>query len=196
MRLLEIHRAYEGNFISTYVLKYLTDKGIKRYEMNSRQGTRHFGGELTPETLGNSNPTSITLICFNKSRDKVLILTEFRLGINKFVHNFVTGFIDEGETIEQAAARELKEETDLDLISIDEVLPPDYICAPICDDKTSLVVCTADGIPKHIVDSNEDTNPMWVDKHKAKEILRAGKFSCSGRVSTFLYTWAVLGNKR
>ena len=45
--------------------------------------------------------------------DKILLSRVFRLAVNKWVYNFPAGLIDEGETVERAAIRELQEETGL-----------------------------------------------------------------------------------
>ena len=42
--------------------------------------------------------------------DLVLLQKEFRMATNNWVYNFPAGLIDEGETPEEAAIRELKEE--------------------------------------------------------------------------------------
>lgn len=45
--------------------------------------------------------------------EKILLNKEYRMSVGGFVYNFPAGLIDDGETPEQAARRELKEETDL-----------------------------------------------------------------------------------
>ena len=44
------------------------------------------------------------------------------MSVGDYVYNFPAGLIDEGETPEVAAKRELKEETGLDLIVIEDKL--------------------------------------------------------------------------
>jgi 8-oxo-dGTP pyrophosphatase MutT (NUDIX family) len=53
----------------------------------------------------------ITIICHSSKSNRILVIKEFRIPINKYVIEFPAGLIEEGETIEQAAIRELKEET-------------------------------------------------------------------------------------
>lgn len=77
MKLLEVHRAYKGRYLSTYVLKYLNNAGvIKRYEMVSRQGTTTFkGGEhelLSELNIGSSN-NAVILLVFDTSMTKMLL---------------------------------------------------------------------------------------------------------------------------
>ena len=53
----------------------------------------------------------ITIICHSSKSNRILVIKEFRIPINKYVIEFPAGLIEDGETIEQAAIKELKEET-------------------------------------------------------------------------------------
>jgi 8-oxo-dGTP diphosphatase len=55
------------------------------------------------------------MVTFSKDRSKILLLQEFRLACNNWVYNFPGGLSDEGESPENTAKRELKEETGLEI---------------------------------------------------------------------------------
>lgn len=58
--------------------------------------------------------------------EKLLLNKEYRMAVGDYVYNFPAGLIDAGETAEVAAARELKEETGLELVSIKDTLFDSY----------------------------------------------------------------------
>ena len=43
--------------------------------------------------------------------ERILLNYEYRLAVGEWVYNYPAGLIDDGETIAEAAVRELKEET-------------------------------------------------------------------------------------
>ena len=183
MKLLELKKIHEGKFLSYYVASFLNKEGnIKEYEFISRDSN------LTIEKFGNNVPAGVGLVALNKNKDKVLLQSEFRLATNHFVFNFPAGLIDEGETVEQAAKRELKEETGLDLIKIEAVLPPSYASQGTSDELMQLVVCTCDGEIKESCFADEEIKAKWYSKEEVKNLFLEKAFM-SVRTQMFLYMW-------
>ena len=88
MKLLKMEKVGNGKFLKNYELTYLNKAGReKKYEIVSRR-------ELSsPEDLGQKpSGVSIVAIC----REKMLLLHEFRMGINRSVYNLCAGMLEEG----------------------------------------------------------------------------------------------------
>ncbi|MBQ5768617.1 MAG: NUDIX hydrolase, partial [Clostridiales bacterium] len=118
MKFKGIKKVHEGRFITAYNAEYETNLGnTKIYEMSSRD---HNITSL--EDLQREKCDAVVLIITSPDGNKLLLNKEFRMAVGCFAINFPAGLIDEGETPEDAAARELWEETGLKLTSIDEVL--------------------------------------------------------------------------
>ena len=183
MKLLDLKQIHKGKFLSYYVASFLNKDGqVKEYEFISRDST------LTKEKFGHNAPAGVGLVALNKNRDKVLLSSEFRLATNHYVFNFPAGLIDEGETVEEAAKRELKEETGLDLVEIQAVLPPSYASQGTSDELMQLVVCTCEGEIKESIFADEEIKARWYSKDEVKNLFLEKAFM-SVRTQMFLYMW-------
>lgn len=190
MKLENIELIHKGEYLSYYELEYkLSNGSTKTYEIVSHKGSRHSADdELSVDSLGSAGKAVIVQI-YNKDHSKMLLSKEYRLGVNKFIYNNVAGFMEAGETYEQAAIRETFEETGLKITRIIDVLNPSYTCAPVCDDLTPVVVCEAEG---DIVDSTDEielTHPVWATKEEVKELLSSSDALFSGRLQAIAYMW-------
>lgn len=192
MKAKEIKLIHQGNFLNYYEILYEdTHSKFKTYEIASKQGSKHSGTPLmTLESLGEITQ-AVIMIVFNKDHSKILLNKEFRLGVNRYVYNTVAGLIDPGETAEEAAAREIFEETGLKLTKIIDKLPNAYTCAPVTDEFVPTFICEAEG---EIVDSTnpvEIIHPVWCTKQEARKLLFDENCRFSGRLQAFLYMWSL-----
>ena len=183
MKFIDLKQVHRGKFLSYYVASFLNKDGkIKEYEFISRDPN------LDKEKFGKNAPAGVGLVALNKDKTKVLLCKEFRLATNHHVYNFPAGLIDKGETPDQAAKRELKEETGLDLIEVEAVLPPTYASQGTSDELMQLVICTCDGELKDSIFADEEINAKWYTKEEVKILFSENAFM-SVRTQMFLYTW-------
>jgi len=66
------------------------------------------GKEAEFDVIGNND--FVTIAAFTSEREAILV-NQFRVGAERFITSFAEGEIDEGESLEACARRELKEET-------------------------------------------------------------------------------------
>ena len=184
MKLLSIKKIHEGKFLSYYVADYENKEGnIKSYEFISRDKN------LTMEKFGKSVPIGVGLATLSTDKSKILLQKEFRLSTNNWVYNFPGGLIDAGENAKEAAKRELKEETGLDLVNIEAVLPAAFVSPATSDEVMQVVICTVQGTIKESIYADEEIQADWYDKNQVKELLNSGALM-SVRTQMFLYMWA------
>ncbi len=183
MKLIRLEKLHEGKYLSYYVADYQTENGhIKSYEFISRHK------DLTMDTFGKGLPQGVGMVPFSLDGQKVLLQKEFRLATNNWVYNFPAGLIDQGETPEIAAKRELKEETGVDLIKIKEVLSPSFASQGTSDEMMSIVICYCDGEIKESCFEDEEIQAGWYTKEQIKELLD-NKVYMSVRTQMFLWQW-------
>ena len=183
MKLVKVEKKYQGKYLTYYTADYLTEKGhIKQYELISRNKN------LTLETFGIDKPAGVGIVAYSMDKQKILLQKEFRLSCNAWVVTFPAGLIDEGETPEVAAIREVKEETGVNVIQVDDVLAPCYTSQGFSDEKMTIVVCRCEGEPRPSEFEDEEIFAKWYSKKEAQELLDTGH-PMSVRTQMFLYQW-------
>ena len=143
MKFVSMKKVNEGKFLSRYDIVYETvDGGVKNYEMVSRAKNR-----TQFDQLHDHKPEAVIMIMHDPSGEKLLINREFRLAMGEFIYNFPAGLVDDGEDLDTSAARELREETGLKLVRIDEWMKESYSAEGICDEMGVVCVGVAEGNP-------------------------------------------------
>lgn len=179
----EIRRIHQGKYLSYYEIDYLNLEGkLKTYEMVSKNHN------LTKDSIGENN-TAVIMLAFNKEHDKMIITQEFRMGVNQYVYGTPAGMIDAGESKTEAATRELREETGLELTRIIEILEPTFICAPVTDDIATVIICEASGEIKQSNSPDEEIHAAWYSKEQVIELLHSKELTLTGRLQAYCYGW-------
>ncbi len=92
-------------------------------------------------------PDAVVIVPFHKATDKMVITREYRVPLNDYEYGFPAGLIDDGETVEEATRRELKEETGLTVRRIIKRSPPIYSSAGMTDESVAMVYVECEGQP-------------------------------------------------
>lgn len=136
-KILETLEKVKDGFLKAYNMHYSVDGKPYTYELVSRN-------ELSdPSQLG-AKANAVTIVPIFKDMS-ILISKEFRYAINDYCYEFPAGLIDAGETIQDAAIRELKEETGLDVSEVLLTLPAGYSSAGMTDERVAVVFCLVNG---------------------------------------------------
>ena len=178
-----IEKKEQGKFINRYDVHYkMVDGNEKVYEMISRNpDLKSF------EDLQNTREDAVAIIMHDESGEKILINREFRMATGSWVYNFPAGLIDPGETPEEAARRELKEETGLDILRIDQWWGPCYSAIGFSNERNACCVGVAGGSFSESTSYQEEIEPRWYTKSEVKELLAKEPFAV--RTQAYCYCW-------
>lgn len=180
MKLESIQKVHDGKYLKKYELTYLNKAGKeKKYEIVSRKEIKD------PEDLGRK-VSGISIIAYKE--DKMLLLREFRMAINKEIYNLCAGMIEDGETIEECTKRELYEETGLTVKRMIDILPPAYSAVGFSDVQTHVVLVEAEGqIGDHTSD-NEEIRAAFYSREQIAQMLETEEFSARSQIAAYFFT--------
>ncbi|MCR5367208.1 NUDIX hydrolase [Eubacterium sp.] len=173
----------QGRFITRYDLTYKTEDGFdKVYEMISRDNDiKSF------EELHDRPADAVVLIMHSEDGERILINKEFRLAPGEWVFNFPAGLIDPGEDYKMAAERELREETGLQLVEIEDVIAESYSAVGFSNEKNICVVGCCRGEITGSDSSLEEIEAGWYTRNEVRELLKTEKFAA--RTQAYCYMW-------
>ena len=179
-----IEKKEEGKFITRYNLTYETkDHKEKIYEIISRnKEIKSF------EQLHGQKADAVVIIVTDESGEKILMDREFRMAVGDWVYNFPAGLIDPGETPQEAAKRELFEETGLELYQVDDLIGPSYSAVGFSNEINVCIVGKARGEFQESSSTLEEIVPGWYTKKEMRELLKKNRFAA--RSQAYCYLWS------
>ena len=179
-----IRKVHEGKFITRYDVDYVTAEGNpKTYEIISRNRNIQ-----TLEDLQNKTPNAVVMILTDESGELILVNREYRMAMAQWIYNFPAGLIDPGESPEESARRELREETGLRIVRIDDVLDNSYSAVGFSNERNVCVFGIAEGEFRKSTSDAEEITPGWYTKEEIKQLLRTEPFAA--RTQAYCYAWA------
>ena len=181
----KIRKVLEGRYIHRYDVTYLTGEGHEKvYEMISRDPDLHSLEDLRNRK---ENADAVVMILFDESRTHLLLNREFRMATGCLIYNFPAGLIEPGENVKEAAARELREETGLTLLSIDEEIGRCYSSIGFSNETNYCFIGTASGQFAESDSEYEEIRSGWYTKAEVRELLKTADFGV--RAQTFCHMW-------
>lgn len=179
-----IKKINEGKFITRYDIEYETNDHQKKvYEIISRDKDIK-----TLEQLNNNHTDGVVIIMTDTTGEKILLNREYRMAVGGFVYNFPAGLIDKGETPQEAGKRELKEETGLDVISIEDTLFDSYSAIGFSNETNAVIIGKADGTFAPSTSTLEEISAAWYTKAQVRGLLKDKHFAA--RTQAYCYLWS------
>lgn len=197
-RIKDITSLVETKFISLYNVKYLNKSNKeKSWTVASRKKK-----EVLEEIYfyNEKDKVDAVIICaYHKDSEKLVIIKEFRVPINKYIYELPAGLVDsDDENFESAVKRELKEETGLDVIEIKKDLSCNqvYLSPGMTDESAAFVYCICEGeISNKFLEDDEDIEAILISQEEAREIIKNNIISLDIRAYLALQSFSVLGEK-
>ena len=179
MKFLKFEKVRDGKYLKNYEITYLNKSGReKKYEMVSRrelQGIEDVGGK----------PSGVSIVA--TCEGKLLLLHEFRMGVNRTVYNLCAGMLESNESIEDCISRELYEETGLRVKTIKKILPPSFAAVAISDTTTYIAFVEAEGTFEDHTSENEQIEAGFYTRDEVSRLLETEPFSSRAQMAAYFF---------
>ncbi len=179
MEFLKFEKIRDGKYLKNYELTYLNKSGReKKYEIVSRRELQGI------EDVGRK-PSGVSIVATCKG--KLLLLHEFRMGVNRSIYNLCAGMMETDEAIEDCIARELFEETGLHVKTIKKILPPSFAAVAISDTTTYIAFVEAEGTFEDHTSENEQIDAKFYTREEVSRLLETEPFSSRAQMAAYFF---------
>ena len=187
---IAVHKRTDNPFLNLYQIDALTTSGAPfSYYFASRNDEAHIKHktkELTSEGI-------VIYPVWRDDTEKLVMIRQYRYPLDAYIYELPAGLVDPGETPQQAAVREMKEETGFSFCTYEGGDPafrrPVFLGPGITDETSTTVFGYAYGeSSKAGQEDTEEIEVLLVDKTEARRILREERVSlrCAFLLMQFL----------
>ena len=168
----EVTKLTDYPFVNMYLAKGTNKAGKeKKYYVASRAKNT----ASMKMVSGDYSPDAVVIYCLY-GKDKVVLLRQYRYSINGYTYELPAGLVTQGETLHQAAIREMKEETGLDFVPFEageELEGNGFTTIGLSDESCGTVFGYATGeISDRYQDSDEEIETVICDREEVRRIMR------------------------
>ena len=168
MKIIDSTVVTKSQFATMVAVNYEDRRGNrKRWHMVTR--------EEQPKCITGKirHPDATIIVPYHRQEDKLVVIKEFRVPVGGYQYGFPAGLLDPGEELTTTAARELQEETGLDLVRVFRHSPAIFSSAGITDEAISMVFAEVQGTPAtHRNGDSEDIEVFLLDRAAVRELLQ------------------------
>lgn len=154
-------------WLNLFKVRYVARTGNeKSWQIASRQNE--------PKCLTGSyhRPDAVVIVPLHTVKNKMVIIREYRVPLDDYEYGFPAGLVDNGESVEQAARRELMEETGLTVSRFIKISPPIYSSAGMTDESVAMVYVECEGDPSNSANTESELiEILFISPREAYDLL-------------------------
>jgi ADP-ribose pyrophosphatase len=183
MKLTDYRSLFRDAHLSLYEIQYVNRRG------SSQTWTLASRAKTGPKCLcgGMASADAVVIVAYHRRRCQLAIIREFRVALGGFQYGFPAGLVDPGETVEQAAERELAEETGLTVVRHLRQSPVTFTSSGLSDESVVMAYVACSGESSDVGNSDSEL----IETHFVSPA-DAGQLCRDDSVLMDVKTWLVL----
>jgi ADP-ribose pyrophosphatase len=159
MRILNIEKLTDENWLNLFAA---------HFEHNGHEGRWLFASRHDQPTHGPGRGDAVAIVPLLRAEGeppRLVLVREYRVPLGDYLIGIPAGLLEEGESVEECARRELLEETGLELVRVTHVTPPLYSSAGLTDEAVIVAFVEARQLPGQglQLDPSEDLEVLLLD---------------------------------
>lgn len=178
-KLLKVEKKYNTKYLKFYTAKYETDGKPRDYYFVSRNDEKDLAiknKEIKPTAI-----EAFTYYYDENGEMQVVMIKEFRSPIGRYVTSFCAGLIENGEDVETAIKREVKEELGADVVRISLLQNyPLAMCAGMCDEANYMAIVEIKNIGEQHLESTEDIKVLTYSMTELHRMVTRNELTLTG----------------
>ncbi|UCF91142.1 MAG: NUDIX hydrolase [Desulfobacterales bacterium] len=190
MQIKSAEKLTNFKWLNLFNVQYIDKNGDeKSWQLASR--------EKEPKCLTDRDhpPNAVVIVPFHRPQGKLVITREYRVPLGGEEYGFPAGLVDKGETVQEAARRELKEETGLDVTRLIRTSPAIYSSAGMTDESVAMVFVECDGgLSTARTTSSEAIEVMLISAPEASRLCNDPSLKFDAKAWLVLYYFAANGH--
>ncbi len=188
MKILRVRQLTQQRWLNLFVTDYQHNDHEGHWVFASRHAEPY---KSTPE-----DAVVIVPILRNPGQPpRLVLIKEFRVPIGDYIYGLPAGLIDEGESVESAIHREIKEETGFDVVKIHRVTQPVYSSSGLTDEATVLAFIDVVGDERiaNQPEKSEEIEAHLLDYEGICRIVRDRSLRIDAKAWLILHHYELLG---
>ena len=170
-KIIKIEKETNNKYLNLYKLTYKNNNNIYDYFVASRREIDDLGCKKEKVDAVRVVPYFI-----KNNKIYVVLINEYRHGINKSLYGTVAGLVENNETTETAITREIEEEIGANVVSLKKVQKGSYSSVGMSDENIECFYANVEINKEQKLDSNEHITLKIIEFDKLIEFIEKNSF--------------------